>query len=57
MNFILANTKPFAHILQTSHNGFLSMFVPAFSYWLKVLADNLTELKDVFNMMYNDILL
>jgi len=57
MNFIAANTKPFAHILQTSHKGFLSVLVPAFNYWLKVLADNLTELKDVFKVMYNDNLL
>jgi len=57
MNVISTNTKPCTHILQTSHKGFLSMFVPAFSYWLKVPADKLTELRDVFKIMYNDILL
>jgi len=33
------------------------MFFRAFNYWLKVPADKLTVLENVFKMIYNGILL
>jgi hypothetical protein len=49
--------QPFTYILQASDKGFLAMFVRAFSYCMKVPADKITVLEDVFKMIYNGILL
>jgi geranylgeranyl diphosphate synthase type 3 len=49
--------QPYTYLQKASGKGNHLKFMHAFNYWLKVPADKLTVLEDIFEMMYNGILL
>jgi hypothetical protein len=49
--------QPYTYLQKTTGKGNLWKFMHGFNYWLKVPADKLTPLEDIFDVMHNAILL
>ena len=49
--------QPYTYLQKATGKGNLLKFMHAFNYWLKVPADKLTVLEDIFEMMNNALML
>ena len=44
--------QPFTHVLKASCKGIPAKLFQSFNYWLKIPADKLSEMQDVFQMFH-----